>query len=267
MKQTIVESISADASVIAGLPYLSHLAERQQLISLHHVLKGLKTLSRAEWNPPSSSDVVLVDYDDRATFDPVAGYYHPQMRVVTGKVIPSSDLLLHQFLKNSTWKAESFGSITVFRKRAATEAAPQPEAENREASTGRQIGAGNVLVGIRSISGKNGTLAVKSSWMFHGERQVIPWMSLMLVPVDSSASGTGPAISLTRGLCVPQGWDNGRAWDDIWTVSLIGQVPAGRYQVRALFYNNSEFAWTRMSNPNAALSALGVVDLGTTEVR
>ena len=89
-------SIPENASVTAPLPYLSHLALREELHSLHYILKGLKTLSRQPFNPPQPTEFVLIDYNDSATFDRDAGYYHPTMRTVEGQIIPSSDLLLAQ---------------------------------------------------------------------------------------------------------------------------------------------------------------------------
>ena len=59
--------------MIAPLPYLSHLAMREKLYSLHYILKGLKTLSRASYGPPPPMDFVLIDYGDTATFDASAG--------------------------------------------------------------------------------------------------------------------------------------------------------------------------------------------------
>src|SRR5207237_2968936 len=78
-KAAFIREIAPGASVLAPLPYLSHLAMREKLYSLHYVLKGLKTLSRSTYEPPAPTDFVLIDYDDSATFDPEAGYYHPAM--------------------------------------------------------------------------------------------------------------------------------------------------------------------------------------------
>src|SRR5205814_420083 len=58
-KREMLVAIPADAGVTAGLPYLSHLANREQLYSLHHVLKGLKTLSRKESKPPEPTHAVV----------------------------------------------------------------------------------------------------------------------------------------------------------------------------------------------------------------
>src|SRR5438132_2383436 len=98
-KNAFISPIPSQASVVAPLPYLSHLAMREKLYSLHYILKGLKTLSRASYQPPPPTDFVLVDYLDSATFDPRAGYYHPTMKTADGRIIPSSDRLLHEFLK------------------------------------------------------------------------------------------------------------------------------------------------------------------------
>ena len=84
------ESLPA-ASVVAPLPYLSHLATREELHSLHYILKGLRTLSRQSFTMPEPTEYVLIDYADSATFDREAGYYHPAMRTVDGRIIASSD--------------------------------------------------------------------------------------------------------------------------------------------------------------------------------
>ena len=49
-KQAFVDRIPANASVVAPLPYLSHLAMRQKVYSLHYILKGLKILSRSPYS-------------------------------------------------------------------------------------------------------------------------------------------------------------------------------------------------------------------------
>src|SRR5438067_13633661 len=98
---------------MAPLSYLSHLAMREKLYSLHYILKGLKTLSRSSYQPPSSSDFVLIDYSDSATFDPGAGFYHPTMTTVDGQIIPSSDRLLHEFLNRDVWNSSEHAELTL----------------------------------------------------------------------------------------------------------------------------------------------------------
>src|SRR5207253_3451117 len=53
-KNAFIAQIPPASSVVAPLPYLSHLAMREKLYSLHYILKGLKTLSRSSYEPPSS---------------------------------------------------------------------------------------------------------------------------------------------------------------------------------------------------------------------
>ena len=79
-KRALLNQIPPHASVLAPLPYLSHLAMREKLYSLHYVLKGLKTLSRSAYEIPPPTDFVLIDYHDSATFDAVAGL-HPRETV------------------------------------------------------------------------------------------------------------------------------------------------------------------------------------------
>ena len=115
-KNAFLQQIPPNASVMAGLPYLSHLAMREKLYSLHYILKGLKTLSHANYEPPPPTDYVLIDYNDNATFDAGAGYYHPAMQTKDGRVIPSSDALLQAFLDRAQWEAKKQGAITLLRR-------------------------------------------------------------------------------------------------------------------------------------------------------
>jgi hypothetical protein len=115
-KDEFISAIPAKASVVAPLPYLSHLALREKLYSLHYILKGLKTLSHATYDPPPPTDFVLIDYGDSATFDAGAGYYHPQMRTKDGRIIPSSDRLLEDFLNRASWQSRIDGKLVLLRR-------------------------------------------------------------------------------------------------------------------------------------------------------
>ena len=57
-KNAFIAQIPPASSVVAPLPYLSHLAMREKLYSLHYILKGLKTLGRSSYQPPSATDFV-----------------------------------------------------------------------------------------------------------------------------------------------------------------------------------------------------------------
>src|SRR5256714_3557162 len=114
-KNAFIAQIPSARSVVAPLPYLSHLAMRDELYSLHYILKGLKTLGRSSYQPPSATDFVLIDYRDSATFDPGAGFYHPTMKTVEGRIVPSSDRLLHDFLKGAVWTADEQDELTLLQ--------------------------------------------------------------------------------------------------------------------------------------------------------
>src|SRR5205814_2024846 len=97
-KAQMIADIPDDANVTAGLGFLSHLAKRERILSLHHVLKGLKTLSITTYTPPPPGDIVIIDYADTLTFNTGAGYYHPWSHVDATHSIPSSDRLLNDYL-------------------------------------------------------------------------------------------------------------------------------------------------------------------------
>jgi uncharacterized membrane protein len=117
-KNSFIAQIPAEASVVAPLSYLSHLAMRERLYSLHFILKGLRTLSREPYEPPAPTDFVLIDRKDSATYDAAAGFYHPAVQTRDGRVIPSSDELLEQFLSKADWQVKSTDGITLLRNKS-----------------------------------------------------------------------------------------------------------------------------------------------------
>jgi hypothetical protein len=215
------------------LPYLSHLALRENLYSLHFVLKGLKTLSRSSYQPPAPTDFVLIDYSDSATFDSNAGYYHPTMKTMDGRVIPSSDLLLHDFLKRSSWQVNSSDELSLLKR---GEGATIPQISNPRGPTNPEIQSALVSItksgNILSI-GK--PIQLKLEWDFQSERQVIPWMVLRLTRRGDNYSRT-----ITKGLCAPQA--NTGPYEEIWHVTAH-DLPAGNYSADAVFYDNTRRAW------------------------
>ncbi len=121
-KNSVIAQIPTDASVVAPLSYLSHLAMREHLYSLHFILKGLRTLSHAPYEPPPPTDFVLIDRTDSATYDTAAGFYHPVMKTNDGRVIPSSEELLQQFLGKADWDERSTAGIILLRNRSPHDA-------------------------------------------------------------------------------------------------------------------------------------------------
>ncbi len=117
-KNFAIAQIPADASVVAPLSYLSHLAMREHLYSLHFILKGLRTLSHAPYEPPAPTDFVLIDRRDAATYDAAAGFYHPAMKTMDGRVVPSSEELLEQFLGKAEWDEKSTAGIILLRNKS-----------------------------------------------------------------------------------------------------------------------------------------------------
>src|SRR6267142_3336377 len=197
-KQVFISQIPPDASVLAPLPYLSHLAMRENLYSLHYVLKGLKTLSRSTYSPPPPTDFVLIDYDDSATFNAIAGYYHPTMKTVDGRVIPSSDRLLHEFLRRCSWTVRATDELTQLRQGKSAGELPS----STPSSSGIvPIATCTALTGITKSTDEltEQGLDIKMSWTFQEPRKVFPWMFLKLKSRDRQSE-----IILSRGLCAPE---------------------------------------------------------------
>ena len=258
-KQALIDQISPEASVLAPLPYLSHLAMRENLHSLHYVLKGLKTLSRSAYSPPPPTDFVLIDYDDSATFDAVAGYYHPAMKTIDGRVIPSSDRLLHEFLQRSAWTVRASDELTLLQKGQSAETLP-PSSSNSGDTVA--LGTGTTLTSItKSADELTGDgIEIKMSWNFQEPREVFPWMFLKLTPSDHRNT-----IIISRGLCAPEA-TNG-SYQETWHISASERIPEGDYGIEALFVDNARRVWAAKSGqPEQGTSLSSPVPLGELKV-
>jgi len=246
-QNAIVAEIPLTASVIAPLPYLSHLAMREKLYSLHYILKGLKTLSRASYEPPLPTDFVLIDYGDTATFDASAGYYHPAMKTVDGRVIPSSDQLLHDILAQRSWAVTSINELTLLRQDERKVPSRQQDLEPPV-----DLGPRTQLLGI-SKSGdslsKKRSLDIKMSWDFQGRRAVFPWLVLALV-----SEQTGERMMITRGLCAPEA--RAGLYEETWHVTSPDRLPTGNYSAEALFSDYPNEIWSGKKDSNGSPRAI-----------
>jgi uncharacterized membrane protein len=238
-KQAFIRQIPPEASVLAPLPYLSHLAMREELYSLHYVLKGLKTLSRSAYSPPPPTDFVLIDYNDSATFDSVAGYYHPAMKTVDGRVIPSSDRLLHEFLRRCPWTVRASDELTLLQQTKITgESAPSMASAGGHVA----VATGTTLTAIAKLSDEltEQGLEIQLTWNFQEPREVFPWMFLKLNPRDHRNG-----IIISRGLCAPEA-TNGPYLEN-WRISPSEQIPEGDYGVEVVFVDNAKRVWATRS--------------------
>ncbi len=238
-KQAFIDQISPEASVLAPLPYLSHLAMRENLYSLHYVLKGLKTLSRSSYSPPPPTDFVLIDYDDSATFDAVAGYYHPAMKTIDDRVIPSSDRLLHEFLQRSAWTVRAADELTLFQQGQPAETLP---ASSSSSGGNVVMGTGTTLTGITKSADEltREGIDLKMSWNFQEPREIFPWLFLKLTPLDHRE-----IIIISRGLCAPEATNGPH--EETWHLSAAEGIPEGNYGIEAFFVDNSKRVWAAKS--------------------
>ena len=215
-KQEMLAAIPSDVSVTAGMPYLSHLAKRERLYSLHHILKGLKTLSRKEYKPPAPTDAVVVDTADVATFDREAGNFHPRMRTVTGQIIPSSDMLLHDFLSQAEWHKLSRNEFTIFLK-------DKPPTTDAPGGQGRKLDDFHSLLSIQAVPPMKGdAMLFRIAWDLQPKRPWLLWASLYL------EDGSGQLTSIGKGpIAVEQ--KSGRL-TELWAVRPPSSLKPGKYR-------------------------------------
>ena len=239
-KNAFLNKIPERAGVVAPLPYLSHLALREKLHSLHFILKGLKTLSRAAYEPPPPPDFVLIDYDDSSTFDAGSGYYHPAMNTTDGRIIPSSDQGLHDFLRTRFWISYSSDALTLLHQYGRPLA---PQSSPLIHSYLADVGPGNRLVSITKQadgSSADGNLNIRMTWDFEDRRDVFPWMFLRL-----TRQSDGKHILLTRGLCGPEA--PAGPYEETWHITSPSDLPGADYSLEAIFVDNTKRVWKEMA--------------------
>ncbi|MCE9610850.1 MAG: DUF2079 domain-containing protein [Chthoniobacter sp.] len=250
-KAQMLRDVPETASVTAAVPYLSHLATREQLISLHHILKGLKTLSTATYTPPPAGEVVIIDYADTFTFSTVAGYYHPRMQTNAESEVPSSDRLLHEYLRPHAWHAHSRNELTVLTRGTASAMPPA-------GATPIVFDETTTLTALQIVRDEPGVLQFRLGWEFTGERTRFPWMMLVL----SDGEHLYPFV---KGACAPQA-GAGAAGED-WTFFLPPWMRPHHYAVFAVFYDASEAAGKKRLPPDDSTFVLRRLDLGGREMR
>src|SRR5205807_1208644 len=263
-KSAFIAQIPPASSVVAPLSYLSHLAMREKLYSLHYILKGLKTLSRSSYEPPSATDFVLIDYHDSATFDPGAGFYHPTMKTVDGRIVPSSDRLLHDFLKNAAWTADEQDELTLLRNlgsRKSSVTSEQSSPANDEPAVFSIGGSRLISIGtMREVVSPSRPLEVLLRWKFQGERDVFPWM-LLRVSRDEKVR----VALLVKGLCAPEA--TAGIFTENWRLVTAERLQPGDYSLEALFLDNSKRAWLETTGTGGESSLLSTpVSLGHIKV-
>jgi uncharacterized membrane protein len=248
-KSAFLSRIPAEASVVAPLPYVSHLAVREKLYSLHHILKGLKTLSRSTFEPPPPPDFVLIDYGDSSTFDASSGYYHPTMKMTDGRIIPSSDQRLHDFLKQRHWVSYSFDELTLLQQceRPIDYGSLRPTSGSVANLPGH-----TQLISITKSSdtaSADRSLEIQMTWNLEHEREVFPWMYLRL-----TRSGDEKHFVLVRGLCAPEASTG--AYSETWYITSLGKLPKGDYSLETIFVDNTKRVWNEMTGKGSSQSFL-----------
>jgi uncharacterized membrane protein len=225
-KREMLEAIPADASVTAGLPYLSHLAGREKLYSLHHIVKGLQTLSRKKFIPPGATDAVVVDTADLATFSRADGYFHPRMRTVANEIVPSSDMLLHDFLRRAEWRKLARNEFTLFLRE------PSKLAETTDAQ-GRKLDDHHTLLGIQGMPPLPGdSMLFRMSWELQAGRQSLLWATLYL------RNENGRLFAIGKGPVAPE-VESGPL-TEAWAVRPPPSLKPGKYRGLILVYDPFE---------------------------
>ncbi len=218
----LLSEVPADGRVTASLGFLSHVAKREQLQSLQLVSMGLKTLGGSRYTP-LPTDHVLVDYSDEFTFSTVAGSFHPMMNTVTSEIIPSSDELMHRWLKDSAlWPVTARNSCVHFAR-------VEPVRGNVPTTTPRRLDDKTGLVSVVPVPPAEGDLLTwKLTWEFGAGRTFFPWVKLWL------RAANGDSHFILKGAVLP-GVESGQ-FTETWTVQRPN-IAAGKYKAFLMIYD------------------------------
>lgn len=245
-KAQMIANIPPGASVTAVQPFLSHLAKREHLYSLHHVLKGLKTLSKERYVPPMT-DTVVIDYGDLNTFSTVAGFYHPRSRVDAERYVPSSDRLLHEYLRQQSWHVQARNDFTLLSR-----GTPAPAFEPNTPPV--PFDAQTTLLNLQIPKVWPGAMQFRFAWEFGAEREHFPWLMLVL-------SDGHQLYPFLKGACAPEA-GAGRYYEE-WVVAFPSWMPAGNYAIFALFFDANEAAWSKKMPPHDMTFVVKKIELGS----
>jgi hypothetical protein len=159
------------------------------------------------------------------------------MQTRDGRVVASSDQLLHDFLKRADWQPNERDGLTLLRKTAPmirTDGWLFPSAESFRLRDGSELRGFS-----RTESHSRGDMIqFQMFWSFPANRTVFPWL-IMRLRQDGRAVAT-----ITKGLCAPERSQG--VVEEIWHISSRPGLPRGRYSAEALFLDNTKREWVEL---------------------
>jgi hypothetical protein len=176
------------------------------------------------------------------------------MQTKDGRVVPSSDQLLRNFLKPTRWESSSTNELTIFRQD------PQAKEDIIRSGNGWAAQPEEILttargVQMRQITSDGHVISASEKanidiiWTFTGERDLFPWLVLRL-----KSATDGRTFQITRGLCTPERSDP--LVYEKWEISNAAELPPGRYAAEAVFVDNAKREWMRTTGQGTMTSAL-----------
>lgn len=271
-RRDLIRRIQPADSVFAPLPYQSHLANRRELYSSHLLLKGLNTLSNSRWEPPASTDVVIMDYADLATFNVPSGYYHARLFGKDGSFVPSSDELFAQWMQRQTWEVYQVNELALWRRRGPdSEIIDGPQAELGAVGRYRLIDkAFPDKIGPNIPSRANLLWSITPPPEGVKGDLTIPWADLLLFPANQPP-GAAPPFKIIKGWCLPEERLN-RVQDEDWYLLAPSNILPGKYHAVLDVYDRRAREFPGILRDPKAMAAQGVsaasfqVDLGEMEL-
>ena len=185
------------------------------------------------------------------------------MKTVDGRIIPSSDRLLHDFLKGAAWTADEQDELTLLRNLGSRKAPVGEQSSPADDDPGVFSIGGTRLMSIATtgeVVSRSRPLEFQLRWKFQGERDIFPWMLLRL-----SRDEKVKVALLVKGLCAPEATEG--IYTENWRVMTAERLLPGDYSLEALFVDNSKRAWFETTSGGGESTLLSApVSLGHIKV-
>jgi uncharacterized membrane protein len=275
-RHELLKDVRPQDRVFIGPPYMSHVAERDGLYSLQLLMKGSVTLGTAPYDPPKDSDFIVIDHQDISIFALIASFFHgPLYYEEDGTRIPGSDTILHNLMRGDRWiTTRGVNEWSAYRRLAPGEAEPPNRfMPNLQPGKGVRVAPGSVLHFAeprKRVLKRGEVLDLGMLWEFPEERDVIPWMWVRLEPAtpENPPGLEAKGYRITRGMVLPQGYNNGMLWRDLWQMDpAVWNLPPGTYRLKLGFQDQAAVLASgrqamKTGRSNAADAYLYSTDLG-----
>jgi hypothetical protein len=145
------------------------------------------------------------------------------MKTVTGEIIPASDMLLHEFLRESQWRKQARNELTVYLRGTSRPVEPT-------SGPGRKLDDFHTLLSAQRLTPNPGDATLlRLTWELQAQRPLLLWVALILR--DSG----GRSFFISKGPIAPE-ITVGRMSEE-WAIRPPPSLKPGKYRTGIHVYD------------------------------